>query len=303
MGLWLSAIMSAALVAQPAPATANPGGDSTTVESVEIVAKRAQETREAVTAFVTSIAGQTGNKRLGRWDRKICPGVVGLRQDYAQLMIDRIAAAALKVGLEVGESGCKANMIVVATPDSDTLVKSLVAENADAFAKYDGNLSAGRRQLDAFVASEAPVRWWHVTRRVTADGQRYDVGDHVRVREVGRIKQNTRDDFDHVIVVVDTKRTGVVRFGALADYVAMAGLAQIDPDADIAGAASILNLFADRDAGATPAAGLTEWDVAYLQGLYDARRYVRRAAAQEQDVVRSMTRDLTAPPAEPKEEE
>ncbi len=31
-------------------------------------------------AFVSDIAGESGNGRLARWDRKICPGVAGMRE-------------------------------------------------------------------------------------------------------------------------------------------------------------------------------------------------------------------------------
>eukprot|EP01035_Chromulina_nebulosa_P035868 gene35867-48236_t len=63
-------------------------------------------------------------------------------------------------------------------------------------------------------------------------------------------RANTRDDFNHVIILIDVKRVGVIRFEALADYITMIGLAQIEPNADLGGARSIIGLFADRDSGA-----------------------------------------------------
>jgi len=89
--------------------------------------------------------------------------------------------------------------------------------------------------------------------------------------------------------MIDVARVGVIRFDALADYVTMVGLAQIDPDADPAGVSTILNLFAARDRGATPPAGLTGWDVAYLQSLYSVDPNVIRGSRQQRDIVRAMS--------------
>ncbi|HRD45463.1 MAG TPA: hypothetical protein PLF78_03160, partial [Caulobacter sp.] len=118
MSIWTAAALGAALLLQQAapaaPPTTPPAEDGTTVDSLTVTAKKAPE-REAIEAFVSSVSDQTANRRLGRWDRKVCPGVMGLRNDYAQLMIDRIATTATEIGLEVGEPGCKANMIIIAT--------------------------------------------------------------------------------------------------------------------------------------------------------------------------------------------
>jgi len=293
MSIWLAAAMSVVL-AQPAGPATPPADYGATVDSLIVTARPLPE-REAIEAFVTTIAGETGNKKLGRWDRKICPGVIGLRGDYARLLVDRIAETAVEIGLEVGEPGCKANMIVLATAESDRLAKDIVKDYPDAFAKYDSGIRQSRRALDAFTVSTAPVRWWHVIARTTADGQKYQRGDDVKVRDVSRIRVGTRDDFDRVIVVMDVTRIGKLRFGSLADYITMVGLAQIDPEADVAGVSSVLNLFADRAAGVEPVERMTDWDKAYLKGLYAARRDVRRGDFQEQDIARSMADELSRP--------
>ncbi|MDP2260307.1 MAG: hypothetical protein Q8J89_11385 [Caulobacter sp.] len=297
MSIWLAAAMSAAMFAQPAPPATPPAEDGTTVDSLVVTARPAPE-KEVIAAFVATIADETGNDRLGRWDRKICPGVVGLRADYARLLVDRIAETAVEIGLEVGEPGCKANMIVLATAESDKLANSMVKDYPEAFAKFDSGIRPSRRALKAFTTSKAAVRWWHVIARTTADGQRYQKGDQVRVRDVGRLRGGTRDDFDRVIIIMDASRIGTLRFASLADYIAMVGLAQVDPEAEITGVSSVLNLFADRAAGVEPPERMTDWDRAYLKGLYAARRDVRRGDAQEKDIARSMVDDL-ATPAEP----
>jgi len=295
MSILIAAALSASLLLQQAAPVAQATQDTTDIEGLVVTAKP-QPAKEAIAGFVASVSAETGNGKLARWDRKICPGVIGLKPGHAQLLIDRIAATAMTVGLAVGEPGCRANMIIVGSSDSGPLVEGIVKENPDAFGKYDSSINRGRRHLDAFVASDAPVRWWHVTARVTADGQRYRRGEQVRVREVGRLRSNVREDFNHVVIVMDAKRIGSMKMTALADYIAMVGLAQIEPEAKTASVSTILNLFADRDAGLTPPEALTEWDVAYLKGLYAAPRDAPRGIVQEREMVRTMTDDLGGAP-------
>lgn len=295
MSVLLAAALSAALTVAPPPS------EDTTVDGVVVTAPRRGPDKQQLDAFVADVTVRSPTGRLARWDRKICPGVTGLRPDYAQMMIDRIAETAFKVGLKVGEPGCKSNMIIVATDDSPTLAASLVKDYPDAFAKFEDGTSRGRPALERFVASGRPVRWWHVTRNVGADGQAYERGAAIRTRAPSRLRATTRDDFDRVIIVIDVQRTGVLRWKALSDYVAMVGLAQIDAEADTGGVPTILNMFAQREAGgASAATGLTDWDLAYLKGLYAARRDVPRGRRQEIDVGRTMAKELGTPPAEPK---
>jgi hypothetical protein len=289
------ALLSALAILQAGAAAAPTApGEPTTVEGL-VVSAPTKTDKEQITSFVSSVTALSADKRLARWDRKICPGVIGLKAAYAQALLDRISLTAQSVGLEVGKPGCRPDILIVATADSDALVRQAVKDNPDTFAKYEDGVSRGRKALQAFVDSQAPVRWWHVTARKTSDGQTYVQGANVRVRSAGRVKSNTRTDFDHVVIVLDAKRMGVVKFSALTDYVTMVALAQINPDADTGGVPSILNLFSDKAVGATPPEGMTEWDMAYLQGLYDARRDARRGDRQEADVARTMDKTLSPP--------
>ena len=298
----ISLALAAALAMQAAAATAPAEApDDNTVSGVVIAGRPQMTEKEAIAAFVEDVAATSGNGRIGRWDRKICPGVVGVKADYGRFLVDRIALAAQDVGLEVGEPGCKANVLVIFTPDSEKFTKQAVREHPDAFSRFDLGMTSGKRALRRFENTDAPVRWWHVTHRVTADGQRYEEhseGDAVRIRDGGRIRSATRTDFDRAIVVVDAKRVGQVRFEALSDYLAFISLAQIDPDAAPSSADSVLSLFADKAVGREPPQKMTTWDVAYLKGLYDARRDTKNDRGQKQDIARDMGKTLTDPPGQ-----
>lgn len=296
---FVSLALGAALVLQPAAgATSEPSPEGDVVSGVVVTGRPQMTEQEAIAAFVDDVAATSGNGRIGRWDRKICPGVVGVKPAYGQYLVDRIARSALEVGLEVGEPGCKANVLIIFTKDSGKFTKDAIRQHPDAFARYDLAMTSGRRALRRFENSEAPVRWWHVTHRVTADGEKYGEGESVTARAVGRLRSNTHTDFDRAIVVVDPERVGQVRFEALADYLAFVSLAQIDPDAAPTSADSVLSLFADKDAGREPPERMTSWDMAYLKGVYDARRDTLDDRGQKKDIAREMGKTLSDPPKE-----
>lgn len=290
---------SAGAAPEPAPPTAAP---TTQVEGVVIQARPPAPAVDTVTAFVDDISAPTVNGRLARWDRKICPGVVGLQPAYAQKIIDRIATIAVTIGLQVGEPGCKANMVIVATDDSQAMARMVMDRSRRVLeGGVDGN-SRGRKALKAFVETPREVRWWHVTQTVGVDGFGYQRDDDgpgsLRVRSLGRIRATTKDNFLGVIIMIDVTRVGVIRFDALTDYVAMVGLAQIDPDTDPTGVPTVLNLFAAREKGATPPPGLTAWDVAYLQSLYATDPAVIRGSRQERQIVKDMADRLGVAPSD-----
>ncbi len=109
-----------------------------------------------------------------------------------------------------------------------------------------------------------------------------------RVREVSRLRGGVMEMMDYVIIVIDASKTGHTTVGALADYVAMVALAQINPEAETGNAPTILNLFSE-DASLRPAA-LTSWDIAYLRGLYASADNPRSTRQQEGQIVRRMMR-------------
>lgn len=262
-----------------------------------------QRTEEAVRNFVGEIAVATrGENQLARWDRRICPGVAGLQARFAQFVIDRMAQRAIDVGLDVGEPGCKANILILVTPNADAVAQELFEKNRDKLGYYyqRGRRTQGRQALEAFVNSEAPVRWWHVSRTVSRDGERLgdtSNGDAPVQRLTGnasRLNRGTRQDLGTAFIIVDARQLRGVGFETLADYLAMVSLAQLDPKTDTAEFPTILNIFATQG-DARPKA-LTDWDVAYLRGLYDATRDSASANRQQGEIASSMNRELTAPP-------
>jgi hypothetical protein len=303
MRIWQVAALSLSLVAFPTAAQ-EPG--TTTSDDVVVTADRLQE---VVREFVGEVAVAPGGERqMARWDRKICPLVAGLPARQMQYMADRISQRANEVGLIPEGAGCKANILIFVTPDASRFAEGIVTEYRELVAYYStsGINTLGRGPLEDFTTTTAPVRWWHVNQTVSADGQQLgdDTGSGgMRTlrsgQPPGRLRRSTRQDFLRVLIVVDARQAAGLQFQALSDYVAMVSLAQLDPAGETTNIPSILNLFAEQQAGRTPPAAMTEWDEAYLNGLYNARRTAPREVWQQRDIARRMvdSLDQSRPPA------
>lgn len=91
-----------------------------------------------------------------------------------------------------------------------------------------------------------------------------------------RIEINNYRALSSIIAIVDTRRMKDVSFGQVAAYVAMIGLAQIRPEADVTDAPTILNLFS---VSAKAPSGLTNWEDSFLKAVYQTRSTDREQIA------------------------
>ncbi len=255
-------------------------------------------TPETTQRFVDQISAPSQSAdQLARWDRGICTGVAGLPVRQAQFIADRVAQRAMQVGLDPGAAGCTPNVSIVISSDADALARRMYEQDRAAFAyrPENGVSSLGEAALNAFLTTDRPVRWWQVSRTVSADGLTLH-GDtsngglsNAPVARSGgtRLREDVRQDLDRAVIIVDAGRVGDVQLAALADYIAMVALAQVSPDAQPRNYPTILNLFAEQPARSR-AAALTEWDEAYLQGLYSATRNAATVRQHQGDIARRM---------------
>ena len=276
-------LVGLALTAAPTAASAQDAGP-TPNEEIVVVGERTLE--EQVRAFVESFSlPPSGEDQLARWDTHICAGIVGLRRSQGQFIADRISARAAEVGLQPRGPGCRANLIVFFAPNPDLFARTLI-DQYPAFVGYGGPGTRGARELEAFTDSPRPVRWWHVAFDVR---RTWSAGGGARGAALGALTHVHRQDIDRVIIIVNAYRASGKRVESVADYLAMVGLAQIDPEADAAPYDTILNLFSSRQPIPTT---LTAWDEAYLSGLYDMSRTAYHSERQEEQIGNSMMETL-----------
>lgn len=280
--------------------------------SEEEIVVTGERLRQMVWDFIGDVSVASSREdQLARWDQRICAGVVGLTRRQGAFIADRIGQRAHAVGLPVGEPGCRANVLVLVTSEAEELARALAERERYLMANYgrqDHLETRGAEALEDFVSTPRPVRWWHVAQTETVDGRvlrntqpwgRMTGPRSAEIRSVevvrttvsdfGRMNRPTHQAFRNVVIIVDAQRAGDRRLDQLADYLAMAALAQIDPSADVSAYPSILNLFAE----APGAAELTAWDLAYLEGLYKARQNATSSRAQQRQIRQEMIEELS----------
>lgn len=297
----LASLLATAPV-QAGPAPQDPPAPSTAPVQLEDVEVTGSTLDSLIRSFVNEVAAPNPRRGLARWEDRVCVGVANLRTEPAQYIVDRVSTVAEDVGLTPGAPGCTANIMIVASDDPAGLARELVDERGRAFRLGGTGMDRGGSALRAFVASDAPVRWWQVSIPVDADtGLRAvripgecnppcqavtDFAPVIGVFAASRLSTQIVDNLTRTIVILDIDQIDKVSIVQLADYVAMVSLAQIDPDADTSRYASVLNVFEQPDT----AEGLTDWDRAYLTGLYGAARNRANLRANRAEVADSIHR-------------
>jgi hypothetical protein len=185
------------------------------------------------------------------------------------------------------------------SPDPTKLVKDMASRNAGRFMGLTGQRADGAA-VRKFAESTQPVRAWYNAQLTGAMGNELHAFDHAEMGghrplqndhpSMSRIQSDDVQELVSVFIIVDTRRIDGLKFGAVADYVAMLGLTRINLEADLAGDDSILRLFSlPADAAAT-LTQIGSWDAAFLSALYGTDQANKM---QRQSIVNHMMRDAT----------
>ena len=247
---------------------------------------------EALTqTFVREVAAPARNRGMARWRDGLCVGVANLQPEMAQYITDRVSTVAQDVGLKPGEPGCEPHVLIIATVDASAFTRQFVEVRPRLFRVGGSGMDRGAKAFNAFVESDQPVRWWNISVPVNDETGRIAIrmpgfGPAINSVQPSRITTQIVDDTKRAFIIVDVDKTGDVSLEQLADYIAFVTLAQVDPVADTSGYATILNVFDDPAQTRT----LTNWDRAYLHGLYDTIRRRLNFGAQRTEVVDSIVR-------------
>ncbi len=281
------------------------------LEDVEVTGR---SLNSMIQNFVGSVAAPNSNRGLARWRNAVCVGAVNLQPEAGRYLVDRVSATADEIGLTPGAPGCTPNLLIVATNDAPGLSRILARQHRRALRMGGAGMDRGQAALDAFQTSERAVRWWQVSMPVDSQtgeratrlpgecrgscgadqpkaapgegGSSFMFAPNLSVFAASRLSTQIVDDIIKTFVVVDVNRLQDVNADQLADYIAMVAFAQINPEADTSSYASILNVF--ETPSETP--GLTDWDRAYLQGLYNTERTRKNLATGRLEVAASIER-------------
>jgi len=267
---------------------------SVTIESQSELEKRVQ-------TYVRKITSSTRFQResLARWNKSLCFLVAGLPRRDAEFMVGRLTTVAQSVGAHVQARECSrrnANFYVVFTPDPAPTLKYLKWHPKLLFDR-----DANSVQINKFLqdSTPLPVRVWHNAELIGPSGMRvgtinscagFDSPSFKMNCESGgtRLTVQAVEGLTEAVIVFDANRISGMNLGQLSDYTAMAGLVDLDINADLAQAPTILRLFTQAE-GSRPQ-GLTQWDQAFLSATYHTDQ---KSFDQRYTIARNVARDLS----------
>ena len=212
--------------------------------------------------------GNFHDEPLARFEDRACPGVIGLRQDAAEMMVGMIRARAELFGIPLAdESKCSPNIVVLVSADGRAELEEFQREH-----RYLSDvLSVG--EMRELVEDEGPVRVWSIVETRMANGMPVPRRRDLVNPPVGRmwaahskITLSSRQDIVATLVVFDRDAVVGKSLAQLADYAAMRSFARTRDMEGDAALGTILGLFSDE--GPKPP-GMTPFDRAYLASLYD----------------------------------
>ncbi|MEO6388486.1 MAG: hypothetical protein ABIT16_00125 [Croceibacterium sp.] len=225
-----------------------------------------------ITRQARSITTQTALQHLPlpRFEDRLCPGVFGLKAEYASMMIDRLRdnAEHLDLWLSADDGTCHPNFIVAFVDDGQAELSRIEANQGWLFQSLS---IADRREM---LEETGPVRVWTTTQQRTRDGMPIARRENLTDPPVvsmwmahSKIYLPIREDITQVIVLFDKNAVRNMTLVQLADYATMRGLARTRPTEDGQALDSILSLF---DPDGSPPLELTNFDHAYLAAVYDS---------------------------------
>jgi len=249
----------------------------------ENVTVTATKSREVLGKFTKAFATPTiilG--KIARWERRICPVVVGQNPHFTAFIMQRVKYVALAAGAPVNtDASCKPNIEIVFTTTPQALLDN-VRKNDPVYLGYATTIA----QQVALAAVTRPIQAWYTTETIDLNGARSldngrPLGEGIEIfrksqnpifvskvtRSNGnRINDGVHSGFNHILIVIDTAKLGGEKIVPLADYISMLALTQPSALDACQELPSVVNLLAQncRDV----ADGLTQFDLAYLQGLY-----------------------------------
>lgn len=230
---------------------------------------------QQILRFTQEAARPVPGRGLARWQGPVCIGVANFRPAMSQQLADGLAHLGGRLGVPINDEDCEPNIIIVGALDAKAVAQGWVERSPREFRPSIADASLSREQLDYFATTDAPVRWWAISRPTYYDifagrGVQTDSftgNPQINIYSVSLKAGRTRDDLQRLVVVVDVAQAEGRSVEALTGYLAMVTFAQMDMRADMGAFDTVLNLFRP---GAS-VSGLTAWDEAYLKGLYSVR--------------------------------
>lgn len=260
-------LLAAGLIAF-VPVSAALADDQAAPEIVVEGERKAQEA--AVRALAREVSGHLKVGRpLPRFYEPLCLAVGGVNDAWAGSFAARIVEIAKLADVPVAKGNCQPNALVVFARNGRQQLEKTRKQHRWIFA------GLGESRIKSILTSRDPAFAWQVTEVRGVDGRKFDVegGGGLplnRQYQTGRLNQPIRIDVVGSVVVIDSNEIAGKTAVQLADYAAMRLLAptsEIEQPADDA-MPTMMSLFVAPDMAPDQ---LTQFDLAYLRGVYQIR--------------------------------
>ena len=240
---------------------------------------------DAYVRAITQRPGLSDDGLLVRWNTPICLQVLGLAPNEARSFSERLAQLGASAGAPLAKTPCQPNLVIIATAEPDRVLSAWYARDPRLF--RDATPARIRQFIEG--SKSHPVRVWYNidTGRKSGVHNGHFVPSNTEA-ESSVFAGNTGFDFFSVFAIVDTARAAGHSWDELAAYVALAGLTNVNLDAELGGAPSILSLF--TPSSDQQASGLSSWDSAFLRALYQSNQMSR---TRRFDITERIVRELS----------
>jgi hypothetical protein len=298
-------LMAGFIIATPALAAYAPPEPVKLENTIVVTGQRLDKkiVKQEASNFIRAVIPLSVDGQYARRKAPICPKVMGIDEQYAQIVEKRIKRIADSADIDIAPQKCKLNLVVKFTTNSEQVINDLKKTNTSLFS------SISSLERKTFFENTAPIRWWYNLNRTGSDGRDLIPSSSQQEKDIpiGRLDSSkgfTRSfnssliDTNFILnieantVVVDIDKVTGFPLDTIAAYIAMISLAHIRQDADYGGAPSILGIFNKARLMSDAPRDLTEWDYAYLRALYKTPLN-RTARAQRSRIVGAMAKELT----------
>lgn len=248
--------------AQTQAAPPDPSGDS---NAIVVTGRTAEPTGNEVFDEARGISRvgphQLYVEALPCFETPVCPGIFGLKADYAAAMIDRIRATIARLHIPLAGAKCSPNLIVVFADDGRSVLSGLKRNRPRIF-----RLVAEAEQSEMLSDAGPAHVWNNIATRWTGNGPPPEKGVKASVwGQIDRTSMPYAYDITGSLVVFDRDAVLGMTLTQLADYATMRGLSHTRPAGDGQPMATILSLFDNAGGGPDE---LMRFDVGYLKSLY-----------------------------------
>jgi hypothetical protein len=285
-GFGLCVFLTAALLSPAAAA-----GQQPSPAQPDITVTGPRDIEEQIQDFVSALTPARISGQLGRFEWAACPAALGFSPAHKAAIESRLRAVAQAAGMRLGRPGCRANMLVLVTADKRVFFETLRRRHPRLLG---GMASAAYLRL---LNEPGPVSAWHQEDDLDADGLVLDGDMDAGVpinRSVGnafRLTTPTRRNIEAAALVVEGRALHGLSIIQVADYAAMRLFARTDPSRLTAASPSTILRAIDAPMGSEVPLTLTEWDLAFLRGLYSSNPN-QRAGGQRGEINGLIARQL-----------